>query len=397
MKQEDTATLTAALRENLPVAVEIRRAIHRRPELAFQEFETAALIRRYLEDWGVELLDSGLPTAVVARIRGSGEGPTILVREDIDALPLEEATGLPFSSEIEGRCHACGHDIHTASLLLLARVMQECRDRLKGTILLAFQPAEERAAGAKAMLAAGFGQGETRYDQVIGFHVAPELTAGEVGLAKGPANASFDIIHITVRGKGGHGAHPYLCADPVVTAAYLITQLQTVISRENPALQPAVLTIGSIHGGTAENIIPTQVEMGGTLRAFHEDGRHRMWESIRRITSQCCAAMGAEGEVEIREGLPVLDNDPRICDGISAAAARILGADHVHTVPATPGSDDFSCFQTLAPGVQFRVGTGNSAPKSRFGIHNPQNLFDEESIYAGAAVMCQYLLEVLSP
>lgn len=138
MKQDTTATLAAELRENLPAAVEIRRAIHRRPELAFQEFETAFMIRRYLENWGVELLDSGLPTAVIARIRGANEGPTILVREDIDALPLQEATGLPFASELEGRCHACGHDIHTASLLLLARVMQKYRNRLNGTILLVF-------------------------------------------------------------------------------------------------------------------------------------------------------------------------------------------------------------------------------------------------------------------
>lgn len=385
----------ARLEELLPQALEIRRSLHTHPELAFREEQTSALIRRQLTAWGVSLLPDCLPTAVVGVIEGAQPGPTILVREDIDALPMTEATGLPFASQVPGVCHSCGHDIHTSSLLLLAGALQPLRSSLRGRVLLAFQPAEETASGGKAMLKAGFGQGETHYDQVIGFHTEPDLEAGEVGLTKGPANASTDIIHITVEGPGGHGAHPYRCADPVVTAAYLLTQLQTVISRENPALQPAVLTFGSIHGGTAENIIPTQVTMGGTLRAFQEDGRRALWEAIRRVTQNCCQAMRAHGTVEILEGVPPLVNDAAICDGLEQAADRILGGGHVHRRPASPGSDDFSCFLSLAPGVQFRVGTGNGQPNSRLGLHNPANLFDEGAVYIGAAVMGQYLLDQL--
>lgn len=395
MDTQHTAALAKSLQKHLPWAIQLRRTLHRRPELAFQEHETAALIRSCLTELGVEQLDTGVPTAVAARIQGAQDGPVILVRQDIDALPMEEATGLPFASEIPGTCHACGHDLHTASLLLLARVMLEYRERLRGTVLLAFQPAEETAAGGKAMRKAGFGQGETRYDQVVGFHTCPDLSAGEVGFVPGPANASTDLLHITIHSPGGHGAHPYRCADPVAAAAYLITQLQTAISRDNPALQPAVLTIGSIHGGTAENIIPTQVTMGGTLRTFHDESRRRLWQSIRRISEHCCAAMGARCTVEILEGIPVLVNDPELCAGLSRAAEHILGPGHTHTLAASPGSDDFSCFLEDHPGVQFKVGTGNALPESRYGIHNPQNIFDEEAVYTGTAVLCQYLLEQL--
>lgn len=395
MDQFRFTSVNEALHTLYPEAAEYRRQLHRHPELAFQEKETAAGIRKRLCEYGIELLEVQPETAVVGRIRGEQDGPVILVREDIDALPMTEQTGLPFASETQGVCHSCGHDIHTASLMLLARALQENRHLLHGTVLVAFQPAEETASGAKAMFAAGFGCGETAYDEVIGFHTEPSLEKGKIGIACGACNASTDIVHISVRSQGGHGAHPYRCADPVAAAAYLITQLQTVISRENPALRPAVFTVGSIHGGTAENIIPTEVKLGGTLRAFDEDSRHAMWQSIRRITEHCCAAMRAEGSTEILEGVPVLYNDPGLCAVLRTAAGAVLGEENVVDFPASPGSDDFSCFLEKAPGFQFRVGTANAAPESKLGIHNPKNIFDEESIYVGAAAMAAYILEQL--
>lgn len=393
MEQLTFASVRETLQALFPEAVALRRELHRCPELAFSEKATAARIRAWLTDCGIELLSAEPHTAVVGRVRGGFAGPVILVRQDIDALPMAEQTGLPFSSETEGVCHSCGHDIHTASLLLLAKALQQHRQGLHGTVLLAFQPAEETAAGAKAMFAAGFGQGDTAYDQVIGFHTEPSLTVGQIGIACGPCNASTDIVHLSVRSQGGHGAHPYRCADPVATAAYLITQLQTVISRENPALRPAVFTIGSIHGGTAENIIPTEVRMGGTLRSFDEDSRHNMWRSIQRITEHCCAAMRAEGTAEILEGVPVLYNDPKLCEILREAATKTLGAENVLDFPASPGSDDFSCFLEKAPGFQFRVGTSNDSPESRLGIHNPKNIFDEKAIQVGAEAMAAYILK----
>lgn len=380
----------------LPHAVKLRRTLHSNPELAFNEIETTALIRKSLAQYGAQLLEGPLPTGVAALIKGGHPGRTILVREDIDALPMSENTGLAFASCKSGVCHACGHDIHTASLLLLAKTLCEIKDRLHGSVLLVFQPAEETAGGAKAMLANGFGHSDTCYNEVIGFHVDPELPVGKIGLIKGPANASTDLVRITVHSKGGHGAHPYRCADPVATAGYLLTQLQTIISRENPALQPAVLTFGTIHGGTAANIIPTQVEMTGTLRAFSETGRRAMWQSIQRVTEHGAAAMRATATVEIEEGVPALVNDPAIVDDIAAVAQRVLGAENVVFLEQpSPGSDDFSCFLQKAPGVQFRVGTHNGTPNSRLGIHNPENIFDERAIYLSGAIMLQYILDKL--
>lgn len=384
----------ALMKQSVPHATKLRRILHRHPELAFQENETSALIRSELALYGVELLDGLIPTGVVARIRGGYSGRTILVREDIDALPMQESTGLDFSSQTDGVCHSCGHDIHTASLLLLAKTLCELKAELHGSVLLVFQPAEETASGAKAMFAAGLGQNETSYDEVIGFHVDPLLQSGTIGLIKGPANASTDIIRITVQSQGGHGAHPYRCADPVATAGYLLTQLQTIISRENPALQPAVLTFGTIHGGTAPNIIPTQVEMTGTLRAFNEESRHAMWGAIRRITEHGAVAMRAKATVEIEEGVPVLVNNPAIIDEISVAAQKVLGENGIIFIEQpSPGSDDFSCFLHKAPGVQFRVGTSNGKACTKLGIHNPENIFDEESVYTSSAVILRYILD----
>lgn len=386
------------MKQSLPHAIELRRTLHRFPELSFKEDRTTALIVRELLSYGARVLDGFLPTGVTALISGSHPGRTILVREDIDALPMEEATGLEFSSQVSGACHSCGHDIHTASLLLVAKTLCSIKEELHGNVLLVFQPAEETASGAKALFAAGFGQGETHYDEVIGFHVEPSLKAGTIGLIKGPANASTDLVRITVRSSGGHGAHPYRCADPVTAAGYLLTQLQTIISRENPALQPAVLTFGTIHGGTASNIIPTEVEMTGTLRTFHEEGRHAMWQSIRRIAEHGAAAMRAGAEVEIKEGVPVLVNSPTVIDHISIAAEKVLGKENIVFLEnPSPGSDDFSCFLTHAPGVQFRVGTANASEESKLGIHNPKNIFDEDSIYTSGAVMLQYILDQFMP
>lgn len=395
MNREWTQQLKQQLRENLPGALALRRQLHQHPERAFQEYQTSQKIREHLARLGIPVLPGVIPTEVTGVIEGSRPGPTLLVREDIDALVMREETGLPFASQVEDCCHACGHDIHTASLLLMAGAIQKLRSHLAGRVLLCFQPAEEVAGGAKAMFQAGYGQGATRYDQVIGFHTEPTLDVGTVGMASGPANASTDIIHITIRSQGGHGAHPYRCADPVAAAAYLITQLQTIISRENPALEPAVLTFGSIHGGTAENIIPTQVTLGGTLRTFQESGRRSMLESIRRITQCVCTAMKAQGEVEILEGVPVLVNDPEIAARLMESADRVLGEGAARQLRASPGSDDFSCFLKAAPGVQFRVGTGNDRPESRLSLHNPALVFDEEAVYMGAAVMGQYILDTL--
>lgn len=382
------------LESRLPEAIRLRRDLHAHPELSFAETRTTEALKQALAGCaGVEILPPLLPTGLCARVTGAKPGPVTYVRADIDALHMPEDTGLPFASVYPDACHSCGHDIHTAAGVLLLWTLAACKEQLCGTVTVIFQPAEEVAGGAKALLAAGLAQWQPKPDRVLGFHTGPGMPVGEIGFVPGPANASTDEVHITVKGPGGHGAHPYRCADPVATAAYLICQLQTVVSRENPAVQPAVLTFGQIFGGSAPNVIPTEVKMVGTLRAFHEEGRHKMWDAIRRISDCCCKAMRAEAEVEIREGVPVMVNDPDLCHQLAAAGEAMLGAEKVHwsDVPS-PGSDDFSCYCQLAPSVMFRLGTSNGDPATNFGIHNPKNLFDEGSIRVAAAVLCQYLL-----
>lgn len=385
-----------ALQEALPEAVAWRRALHRVPELAFREVNTTAFIRRTLEDCGIEVLPQIMETGVVAVIRGALPGKTVMLREDIDALPMGEETGLAFASETPGVCHSCGHDIHTSSLLLAGKVLQQCREILPGAVVLVFQPAEETASGAKAMLQAGLKDLYPDTAAVIGFHVAPQYPAGTVGLIKGPACASTDEVRVILRGEGGHGAHPYRCADTVAAAGYLLAELQTLISRENPAVKPAVLTFGMIHGGSAPNAIPKEVELRGTLRAFHEDSRQNLWAGIRRVARCCAEIHRATAEVTILEGVPVLCNDPAMTEGLAKAARDLYGPDSViwEELPS-PGSDDFSCFSAIAPGVQFRVGSGNDDPRSKLGLHCPETLFDEKAIEVGAAVMIGYLMQAV--
>ena len=380
-----------------PHAIELRRQIHRNPELGWHEFKTTELIKQELASYGIEIQElPGLATGVTAVIRGGKKSDkTVGLREDIDGLPMTEETGLPFASTC-GRQHACGHDIHTTALLLAARVLQEMRAELAGNVRLIFQPAEEVMDGARKMIATGFMNFEPKCNTVVGFHCSPEWDGGTIGLIKGPGNASTDGINITVKGKGGHGAHPYRCVDPVVTACYMVTQLQTLLSRENPAVQPAVLTFGKINGGTAMNIIPDEVRLEGTLRTFNEEGRHKLWDGIKRVADYSCKAMRAEAEVEIIEGVSCLYNDEKIIDDLRVAAKETIGAQNINIIPTpSPGSDDMALFGEIQPIAQFRVGTGNDNPNSRIGLHSTKNIFDEKAISVGATVMAQYALNFL--
>lgn len=376
---------------------EIRRHIHQHPELSNAEFETTKLIREKLTAYGVEIVDIGLKTGVLGVLKGAHPGKTIAIREDIDALPMPELTGLPFASEVENVCHSCGHDIHTTTLLFCARVLSELKDELCGNVMFLFQPAEENGTGAKQFIECNFTD-VLKPDVFVGLHVSPEYPAGSIGLKKGPANASCDVFQIKVSGKGGHGAHPENCIDPIAISGYVLAQLQTVISRENHPVYPAVMTIGSIHGGKAPNVIPDYVEMSGTLRSLNPDSRQAMQDAIDRIVTSCAEAMRGHGEVIWEKGMPPLVNSDEVVDGLSAAAAKTIGADRAITVPnPSLGSEDFSyLFPSIAPGAQFRLGSGNdSDPNTRHGLHNAKNVFDESCLTAGASVLVQFARDFL--
>ena len=377
--------------------VALRRHIHQNPEISNAEFETTKLIKEKLTEYGVEIVDIGLKTGVVGVLRGAHPGKTVAIREDIDALPMPELTGLPFASVKENICHSCGHDMHTAILLACAKALVEIKDELSGNVMFLFQPAEENGTGAKQIVDCDFTR-VLKPDVFIGLHTAPGLTAGTIGVKKGPAGASADTFKITVTGKGGHGAHPENCIDPIAAACYLVTQLQTVISRENHPVHPGVMTIGSFHAGKAPNVIPDSVELLGTLRSLDAGSREGMQRAIDRITESCCAAMRTTGTVEWNYGMPPLVNSDEVVDAIEAAAEKTIGLDHVEHIPEPSlGSEDFSyLFPAFGPGAQFSMGTGNdSDPNTRHGIHNSKNVFDESGMRAGAAVLLQFTRDFL--
>lgn len=372
--------------------IAIRRHIHQNPELSNEEYQTTELIKEKLTEYGIEIADIGMHTGVVGLLRGGKPGKTVAIREDIDALPMAELTDVPFKSKVENVCHSCGHDIHTTVLLSVARALAEIKDELNGNVMFLFQPAEEKGTGAKQLVEKKFYE-VAKPDTFVGLHVSPEYPAGSIGLKKGPANASCDMFYIKVSGKGGHGAHPENCIDPIAISAYVLTQLQTVISRENHPIYPAVMTVGSIHAGKAPNIIPDYVEMSGTLRSLDFDSRVKMQDAIERIVTSCCEAMRGHGEVTWEKGMPPLVNDVDVIDDLAAAAAETIGADQVITVQnPSLGSEDFSyLFPEYAQGAQFRLGSGNDTdPNSRHGLHNSKNVFDDSCIVTGTAVLVQY-------
>ncbi len=382
---------------NTEYGIRIRREIHRHPELSLKEVNTTATIRRELESMGIQPLDLGLETGVVADIHGTkpGRNKTLAVRADIDALPVREETNEPFASECDGISHACGHDTHLAALMLAARVLQEHRDAFSGTVRLMFQPAEEIGCGARMLIERGVLE-NPRPDYVLALHTWPDTPAGKVGVRFGASHASSDTIRIIVKGKGGHGAHPYRCVDPIVTACFLVAQLQTVISRELSINDGGVLTFGRIQGGTAPNVIPGEVKLEGTLRALDPRTRVQMLDSIRRIAVSCCEAMRAEADVVVEEGMPPLVNDLTVIGMVKDAAVKALGAENVVELPnASPGSDDFAFYLERVPGALFRIGTGNEDPATHIGLHNGKNRFDERCIPSGATVLTQFVLDAL--
>lgn len=390
MNSQNTSELVEKLREEM---ISLREEIHRTPELSHREYQTTDRIKKFLTACGVELMELPLETGCIGVLRGGKPGAVVGLREDIDALPITEETGLPYASCNPGVMHACGHDIHQTVLMYTAKILAEIREELCGSVLFLFQPAEEKLDGARTLLKTEFFK-KIRPDVLLGLHCSPEWETGSIGVIKGPANASSDFMKITVRGAGGHGAHPESFVDPIMISAYLITELQTVVSRVNRPVYPAVLSFGSIHGGAAANVIPDSVEITGSLRALDPGSRKLMRESIDRIVSQGAAALRGAGTVSWEEGMPPLVNDPDVIELVIQAAEQTIGAEQIHALPyPSTGSDDFSwLFPAICPGAQFRLGTGNSEePNSRLGLHNAKNVFDSRAVIAGVKVMVQFV------
>ena len=374
-----------------PEVVRLRRALHRRPELAFEEHETAALIAETLRDLGLDPTTGVAQTGVVAHIEGGRPGPTVALRADIDALPITEATGLDFASEVDGKMHACGHDAHSAMLLGAASVLQEVREDLAGTVRLVFQPSEEKApGGASVMIEEGvLGEmgGHARVDRIFGQHVFPELPAGTIGVRGGVFMASADEVYLTVRGKGGHAAAPERLVDAVLVQAHVLTALQAVVSRNRPPGVPSILSFGRIEAAGATNVLPDVVRLDGTFRSMDEDWRFRAHDLIRRTAEKTAEAFGATCEVKITVGYPALRNDEDAAAFARATAVALVGEDRVMDLPMWYASEDFAFYTEAVPGCFTILGVGNEAAGITSGLHTPTMTVDEDALRTGTAFL----------
>jgi amidohydrolase len=366
--------------------IQRRRDFHAYPELAFEEYRTAGIVADTLQQLGLEVQTGIGNTGVVGILEGAHEGPTVLIRADMDALPIIEETGLPYASTVSGKMHACGHDGHTAIALGVAQLLADERERMAGRIKFVFQPAEEIGLGAKAMIADGT-MSDPRPDVSIGLHLWNSLPLGVVGAPDGPLMAGASVFNMTIHGKGGHAAAPHLGRDPVVCAAYLITQLQTITSRSVDPLESAVISVTMIHAGTADNIIPEIVELKGTIRTFKPAVRELVMARISAIVELTCRAMECEGTFTIvHETEPVI-NAPEVGAKLRAVFDQTAGVDKIDTTLTTMGAEDMGFFMQDVPGMYFFVGAADPTADSYYGHHHPRFTINEDSLPLGVALL----------
>ncbi|MBL6956924.1 MAG: amidohydrolase [Chlorobium phaeobacteroides] len=371
--------------------VGLRRDIHRHPELSFQEFRTTSLIREYLLKHGVTVEHDFLDTGVVALLKGEKQdGPErglVALRADIDALPLQEENHHDFCSVEEGIMHACGHDMHTAILLGTAALLSGMREELRGDVLFIFQPAEEKApGGASPLIEAGLFE-QYRPSAIFGLHCFPHIQSGRIALREGSLMAAADELYITVNGEGGHASAPHKAADPVLAAAHIITSLQHLVSRVASPYEPAVLSISSINGGHATNIIPSKVVMTGTLRTMNEELRSLLHRRLKTDIEHTALAMGVEAELTIVNGYPVLVNDHETTRKLREFSADYLGVENVEESEPVMTAEDFSHYLRYCPGSFMQLGTGRKEPQKGDWLHSPYFNPDESSIVTGMGVM----------
>ena len=362
--------------------VALRRDLHQNPEMAWAEHRTAARVVAFLEGAGLELRTVAT-TGVLATSRGA-EGRTVLLRVDMDGLPIQEQGDVPYASRVPGVMHACGHDGHTAMGAAAARVLAGRRPG--GTVRVLFQPAEEGESGAQRVIADGALEG---VDVALGIHLWNELPVGTIGVKAGPLMAAVDRLRVVVRGRGGHGGHPHRSADPVTAAAHVVVALQTIVAREVSPLQSAVVTLGAIHGGQAFNVIPDEVTLTGTVRTFDPELRRSMPERIRRIATGVAEALQCEAKVEVRPGNPAVVNDAAVAALARRAAARVVGDERVVEPEPTMGGEDMAVYFERVPGCFVFVGSANPARGLDQPHHSPRFDFDEEAL----AIGCEFLVQ----
>ena len=365
--------------------VEKRRAIHRHPELMYEEFETSKLVQNTLSELGIEFEKDIAVTGVVGLV-GNGEGPCIALRADMDALPIHEEADVEFRSEIDGKMHACGHDCHTAMLLGAAKVLKENESKINGTIKLIFQPAEEGGAGGKMMRDQGVLE-DPDVERIFGLHVSDKLPTGTLASKEGTLLAATSSIKIIVSGNGGHAAMPHLTVDPVVTGSKIVVELQTLVSRELDPLESGVISITMANAGSATNVIPSSMELQGTIRSLTSDGITRLQHRVREVAEGIAMANRCMAEVTF----PGNDFPPTVNDGEcwelgKISAGEILGEERVSEMGAIMGGEDFSYYTQVIPGCFSFLGVGNPEIGAVYGVHHPKFKVDEDALSLGTAI-----------
>jgi amidohydrolase len=384
--------------EIMPGVVADRRHLHQHPELGFQEFETAKFVAERLQSLGVEDIRTGIAvTGVIGLIRGTkpGAGKVVLLRADMDALPIQEENEVDYKSTVPGKMHACGHDAHTAGLLGVARLLMDRRDQFSGTVKLLFQPAEEGGGGALVMINKGV-MDDPRVDAAFGLHVDQNEPVGTISLRAGDCSAAADRFGITIKGRGGHGANPHEAVDPIAVGAQIVTALQAIVDREVDPVDPAVVTVGAFLAGEAANVIPDTAELRGTLRSFNPDVRAQIATRTEEIARGIAKAMRADIEFVLAPGYPSIINDPEMTELVRQIACEVVGEEKVLETPLQMGAEDFSYFVQLVPGAFFQVGSKNVERGLVWGHHHPKFDLDEEFMVYGMETMVRTAIRYLN-
>jgi len=374
--------------------VEMRRDFHMHPELGNEELRTSRAVSGVLEGLGLIVQKGIAGTGVVGLLEGKEKGKTVALRADMDALPIQDKKNVAYSSRVQGKMHACGHDAHTAILLGTAMVLSEMRDTVRGRVKFIFQPAEETTGGAARMVEEGVLENPS-VDAVFALHTSPELEVGSVGIRYGVANACSDDFRIEVIGKSAHGAQPNEGTDAIAVSAQIINALQQIISRQIDPMESGVLIIGIIRGGSQANIIADRVEMTGTIRTLDSATRERIHRSIEDIAMNVCRAMGAQHRVVLEPGYPLLINSHSMAGLVKNAAGKIVGDKVVDIEKPRLGVEDFAYFLQRVPGVLWRLGTGSKEKGIQCVAHSPYFDIDEDALCIGTAVHVQTVLEYL--